>query len=230
MRQERCVACNHQNADATCVAVDELARSAPAAALVLAARTDAPDNVEEVYRSAHAHAAKSCDNCHAQSACKVDLHIKKRPRALVLSVGWFATDADPDEVTSLCRFVERESIDASRVFSAEGRKAPCTLDLLAIVVFKDAHYTAFVRSADGEDAWTYHDRRSTVAVGNFEAVVTRCRDGPMLPRAARASVSFILLPPRRSDAVDGPCGRDPRGSSGIGTSPDEPPLRRDARH
>ena len=29
--------------------------------------------------------------------------------------------------------------------------------------------------------WTYHDRRSAVAVGAFANVVQRCRDGPMLP-------------------------------------------------
>ena len=46
---------------------------------------------------------------------------------------------------------------------------------------KNAHYTAFVRARDGSDSWTYHDRRSAVAVGSFANVVQRCRDGPMLP-------------------------------------------------
>ena len=34
---------------------------------------------------------------------------------------------------------------------------------------------------DGSDSWTYHDRRSAVAVGPFANVVVRCRAGPMLP-------------------------------------------------
>ena len=55
------------------------------------------------------------------------------------------------------------------------------LDLFAVAVFQNAHYTAFVRASDGSDSWTYHDRRSAVAVGAFANVVQRCRDGPMLP-------------------------------------------------
>ena len=50
-----------------------------------------------------------------------------------------------------------------------------------MAVFQNAHYTAFVRASDGSDSWTYHDRRSAVAVGPFVNVVARCRDGPMLP-------------------------------------------------
>lgn len=38
-----------------------------------------------------------------------------------------------------------------------------------------------MRAPDGSDAWTYHDRRSAVAVGPFANVVQRSRDGPMLP-------------------------------------------------
>ena len=55
------------------------------------------------------------------------------------------------------------------------------LDLFAVAVFQNAHYTAFVRAKDGSDSWTYHDRRSAVAVGPFVNVVARCRAGPMLP-------------------------------------------------
>ena len=44
-----------------------------------------------------------------------------------------------------------------------------------------AEPSAFVRASDGSDSWTYHDRRSAVAVGAFVNVIQRCRDGPMLP-------------------------------------------------
>ena len=61
------------------------------------------------------------------------------------------------------------------------RRQPRQLDLFAVAVYQNAHYTAFVRARDGSDSWTYHDRRSAVAVGSFANVVQRCRDGPMLP-------------------------------------------------
>ena len=69
----------------------------------------------------------------------------------------------------------------TRVFSSIG-KVKFEVDLFAVAVFQNAHYTAFVRARDGSDSWTYHDRRSAVAVGTFASVVQRCRDGPMLPR------------------------------------------------
>ena len=62
----------------------------------------------------------------------------------------------------------------------KGRQ-PRQLDLFAVAVYQNAHYTAFVRAPDGSDSWTHHDRRSAVAVGTFANVVERCRDGPMLP-------------------------------------------------
>ena len=58
-----------------------------------------------------------------------------------------------------------------------GKAGPRKLDLFAVAVFQNAHYTAFVRARDGSDSWTYHDRRSAVAVGSFADVVQRCRDG-----------------------------------------------------
>ena len=67
---------------------------------------------------------------------------------------------------------------------ASGRtkhRQPRKLDLFAVAVFQNAHYTAFVRARDGSDSWTHHDRRSVVAVGPFANVVARCRAGPMLP-------------------------------------------------
>ena len=71
-------------------------------------------------------------------------------------------------------------LPAKRVFSSIG-KVKFEVDLFAVAVFQNAHYTAFVRARDGSDSWTYHDRRSAVAVGPFANVVARCRAGPMLP-------------------------------------------------
>ena len=57
IHQQACRKCGHRNADfRDDVAFDELARSAPAAALVHAARSDG-GSVADVFREAHAHAA-----------------------------------------------------------------------------------------------------------------------------------------------------------------------------
>jgi hypothetical protein len=102
-------------------------------------------------------------------------------KALVLSLAWYSTDQEGDDVAALLELVWRDTpLPAKRVFSSIG-KVKFEVDLSAVVVFQDAHYTAFVREQDGSDSWTHHDRHSAVAVGTFANVVQRCRDGPMLP-------------------------------------------------
>ena len=109
-------------------------------------------------------------------------------KALVLSLAWYSTDQEGDDVAALLELVWRDAPMAARkAFTkkdASGRakhRQPRKLDLFAVAVFQNAHYTAFVRARDGSDSWTHHDRRSAVAVGPFANVVARCRDGPMLP-------------------------------------------------
>ena len=181
IHQQACRKCGHRNADfRDDVAFDELARSAPAAALVHAARSDG-GSVADVFREAHAHAAKSCDKCRAPGACEVDVVLEHAAKALVLSLAWYSTDQEGDDVAALLELVWRDArLPAKRVFSSIG-KVKFEVDLFAVAVFQNAHYTAFVRARDGSDSWTYHDRRSAVAVGAFANVVQRCRDGPMLP-------------------------------------------------
>ena len=181
IHQQACRKCGHRNADfRDDVAFDELARSAPAAALVHAARSDG-GSVADVFREAHAHAAKSCDACRAPGACEVDVVLEHAAKALVLSLAWYSTDQEGDDVAALLELVWRDArLPAKRVFSSIG-KVKFEVDLFAVAVFQNAHYTAFVRARDGSDSWTHHDRRSAVAVGAFAKVVERCRDGPMLP-------------------------------------------------
>ena len=64
----------------------------------------------------------------------------------------------------------------------KGRQ-PRQLDLFAVAVYQNAHYTAFVRSPDGADAWTHHDRQARIHVGAWTDVVRRCATAtsPMLP-------------------------------------------------
>ena len=189
IHQQACRKCGHRNADfRDDVAFDELARSAPAAALVHAARSGT-GRVADTFRDAHAHAAKSCDACHAPAACEVDVVLDQPTRVLVLSLAWYSTDQEGGDVASLLELVWRDAPMAARkvftkkesVMAMRKRRQPRQLDLFAVAVFQNAHYTAFVRARDGSDSWTYHDRRSAVAVGSFANVVQRCRDGPMLP-------------------------------------------------
>ena len=188
IHQQACRKCGHRNADfRDDVAFDELARSAPAAALVHAARSDG-GSVADVFRDAHAHAAKSCDACRAPAACEVDVVLDHAAKALVLSLAWYSTDQEGGDVAALLELVWRDAPMAARkAFTkkdASGRakhRQPRKLDLFAVAVFQNAHYTAFVRARDGSDSWTYHDRRSAVAVGAFVNVIQRCRAGPMLP-------------------------------------------------
>ena len=122
-----------------------------------------------------------CDACRAQGACEVDVVLEHAAKALVLSLAWYSTDQEGDDVAALLELVWRDArLPAKRVFSSIG-KVKFEVDLFAVAVFQNAHYTAFVRARDGSDSWTYHDRRSAVAVGSFANVVKQCRDGPMLP-------------------------------------------------
>ena len=101
-------------------------------------------------------------------------------KALVLSLAWYSTDQEGDDVAALLELVWRDArLPAKRVFSSIG-KVKFEVDLFAVAVFQNAHYTAFVRARDGSDSWTHHDPRSAIAV----AVGTR-RDGPMLPYRVR---------------------------------------------
>ena len=129
---------------------------------------------------------KSCDACHAPAACEVDVILDHAAKALVLSLAWYSTDQEGDDVAALLELVWRDApMPVEKVFSknSNGRQrgSKRRLDLFAVAVFQNAHYTAFVRASDGSDSWTYHDRRAAVAVGAFANVVQRCRDGPMLP-------------------------------------------------
>ena len=188
--QQACRRCGHFNDDfVDDVELNELARSAPAAALVHAAETNG--SLERVYLEAHAHAPKTCDKCRAPQACDVDVLLEQSARALVLSVGWPSSNVSSDDVLALLAFVGRSgardcgragAIWPDRVFAAAGNNAR-PLDLLAVVVFQNAHYTAFVRSPDGADAWTHHDRQARIHVGAWTDVVRRCATAtsPMLP-------------------------------------------------
>jgi len=112
---------------------------------------------------------------HAPRACEVNVVLERAAKALVLSLAWYSTDQEGDDVAALLELVWRDArLPAKRVFSSIG-KVKFEVDLFAVAVFQNAHYTAFVRARDGSDSWTYHDRRSAVAVGTFANVVQQPR-------------------------------------------------------
>merc|ERR1712025_242701 len=114
IHQQACRKCGHRNADfRDDVAFDELARSAPAAALVHAALSGT-GRVADTFRDAHAHAAKSCDRCHAPAACEVDVVLDQPTRVLVLSLAWYSTDQEGGDVASLLELVWRDAPMAAR--------------------------------------------------------------------------------------------------------------------
>ena len=104
-------------------------------------------------------------------------------KALVLSVAWFSTDQDAADVRALLGLAAK-SLDARRCFEDATPKdvVPRKLHLVAMVTFKDNHYTAFVKDKHGH--WTWHDKAEATACRGWKDVVDRCcktKGAPMLP-------------------------------------------------
>mmetsp|Transcript_22130 Transcript_22130/g.74962 ORF Transcript_22130/g.74962 Transcript_22130/m.74962 type:complete len:228 (-) Transcript_22130:87-770(-) len=166
---------------------DEISRSATSIAICHNAALPQPKPLEAVYRDAHTHAMKTCDACGTKAACAVVHKIQTLAQALVLSVAWFSTDQARDDVENLLNLVVQD-VDPVLAFQEpsdergalqQGEK----LQLTAVVVFQDHHYTAFVRKGG---QWRWHDRTKTTHMGDWSNVVGQCRSdrdalGPMLP-------------------------------------------------
>ncbi|KAH8096259.1 hypothetical protein JL720_3620 [Aureococcus anophagefferens] len=180
--QAACAACGASNGEKP-IKLSELARSATASAIVHAAKTGRARSLEDVYREAHRHAGKSCDASGAPGACAVVHDLDKVAKALVLSVAWFSTDQDAADVRALLGLAAK-SLDARRCFEDATPKEPAVrmLHLVAMVTFKDNHYTAFVKDKHGH--WTWHDKAEATACRGWKDVVDRCcktKGAPMLP-------------------------------------------------
>ncbi|KAK7230506.1 hypothetical protein SO694_00177040 [Aureococcus anophagefferens] len=180
--QAACAACGASNGEKP-IKLSELARSATASAIVHAAKTGRARSLEDVYREAHRHAGKSCDACGAPGACAVVHDLDKVAKALVLSVAWFSTYQDAGDVRALLGLAAK-SLDARRCFEDATPKEPAVrkLHLVAMVTFKDNHYTAFVKDKHGH--WTWHDKAEATACRGWKDVVDRCcktKGAPMLP-------------------------------------------------
>ena len=187
--QQACRRCGHFNDDfVDDVELNELARSAPAAALVHAAETNG--SLERVYLEAHAHAPKTCDKCRAPQACDVDVLLEQSARALVLSVGWPSSNVSSDDVLALlasrgrsgARLQARGRHLAGRVFAAAGNNARPSTCWPSSSSNAGTTRRSCGRS-DGADAWTHHDRQARIHVGAWTDVARRCATAtsPMLP-------------------------------------------------
>ncbi|KAK7249298.1 hypothetical protein SO694_00047157 [Aureococcus anophagefferens] len=173
-----CAACRAK-ATTTPRDFEDLARAATAFTLADAARRG--DSLEAAFRDAHAACAKSCDHCKAPGSIDVLVSIHDTPKALALSVAWFTSTPAPADVEGVLRLAHKP-LDGAAVFRPPKPGAK-RLGLFAVVVFRDAHYTALVRD-ERADSWTWHDRRDATPVGSFESVVAKCRnDGgaPLCP-------------------------------------------------
>ena len=84
---------------------DALRSQAEARLKVLARRVAAHRKVNDY----DAHAAKSCDACHAPAACEVDVILDHAAQALVLSLAWYSTDQEGGDVASLLELVWRDA-------------------------------------------------------------------------------------------------------------------------
>ena len=144
---------------------------------------------------------------------KVDVILDHAAKALVLSLAWYSTDQEGNDVAALLELVWRDApMPVEKVFSKNpngrqrGSKAAQIRPLRGGRVPERALHG--VRARVGRsDSWTYHDRRAAVAVGPFANVVQRCRDGPMLP--------YLLF----YDALPAPAGELTIGGSVIDLSP-----------
>merc|ERR1711938_223357 len=80
--------------------------------------------------------------------CEVDVVLDHAAKALVLSLAWYSTDQEGGDVAALLELVWRDApMPVEKVFSknpnGRQRGSKRRLDLFAVAVFQNAHYTAF---------------------------------------------------------------------------------------
>ena len=104
----------------------------------------------------------------------------------MLSLAWYSTDQEGGGVAARSSSSGATRRCVEKVFSKNpngrqrGSKAgPRKLDLFAVAVFQNAHYTAFVRATGRTRGRTTTDARPSRS--GRSCVVARCRAGPMLP-------------------------------------------------
>ena len=183
----------HRNADfRDDVAFDELARSAPAAALVHAALSGTGRVRERVWLRRECSAtlrvaAKRATGVRAggvrsrrgpRPTCQ---GARAEPRVVLDGSGgrrrrWRCSNSPGAtrrwlQERSLLRRMRRAAPSTDSRANWTSLRWPCTR----------TRTTRRSGALGRSDSWTHHDRRSAVAVGAFANAMLRCRDGPMLP-------------------------------------------------
>ncbi len=189
--QEACRFCGYRNEDSQSYRIGELVQRVLDFALVEAATGSGVDeSLMSLIRKWRApEAAKSCDACGKAAACDVRPTWTRRPRLLALSI---ATSGSVEwtrpVIRTVLEFVARRDarvqVRDAFVIPARGQRGGRRTHyrkLFAVVVFRNEHFTAFVRASDGADAWTYKDGRRTEGVGPFAGVILRCAEESLVP-------------------------------------------------
>ena len=189
--QKACRFCGNRNEDSQSYRIGELVQRVLDFALVEAATGMGVDeSLMSLIRKWRApEAAKSCDACGKAAACDVRPTWTRRPRLLALSI---ATSGSVEWTRPVIRtvldFVARRDarVQVRDAFGIPARgqrggRRTHYRKLFAVVVFRNEHFTAFVRASDGADAWTYKDGRRTEGVGPFAGVILRCAEESLVP-------------------------------------------------
>ncbi len=157
-------------------------------------RTLGNTSVASVIRTHEEHAAMSCAECHSPRACRVKLKLGVLSKILVVNIARSGVEWKRLHIERVLKFVGLGSgllrlMDAfvPRKRSRRGGKKwknyvpDIYRRLFAVAVFRNNHFTAFVRASDASDDWTYHDGRVAKVVGPFSRVVSLCAEGSLVP-------------------------------------------------
>ena len=115
---------------------------------------------------------KSSTSACAPGACEVDVVLDHAAKALVLSLAWYSTDQEGDDVAALLDAdVARARLPATCSRRSARSSSRWTSSRWRCSRTRSAATRPVRRARDAPDSWTYHDRRSAVAVGSFANVV-----------------------------------------------------------
>jgi hypothetical protein len=103
------------------------------------------------------------------------------PRVFALQLAW-ESHAEPPEAIAAALAALREGVDLAEVYlSAGDRGASTRYRLRSMVAYYGQHYQALVRARGGAGGWALVDDARASAVGDWAAVVAKCRAGRIQP-------------------------------------------------
>ncbi len=103
------------------------------------------------------------------------------PRVFALQLAW-ESHAEPPEAIAATLAALREGVDLAEVYlSAGDRGAATRYRLRSMVAYYGQHYQALVLARGGAGGWALVDDACASAVGDWAAVVAKCRAGRIQP-------------------------------------------------